>query len=63
MGGHPRWADNPNGCDKAGPGAVPDNGLQGLRAGTGHLIAPGGTALYSMSRANADDMMFTSAGL
>ena len=27
------------------------------------MIAPGGKALYSMSRANADDMMFTSAGL
>ena len=61
--GHPRWADNPDSCNHAGPGAVPDNGLQGLHAGTGRVIAPGGTALYSMARANADDMMFTSAGL
>jgi hypothetical protein len=64
VAGHPRWADNPDGCDKAGPGAVPDMGLQGLDAGTGHvLLNSGGSALYTMSRANADDMVFTSAGL
>jgi hypothetical protein len=63
VAGHPRWADNSHGCNKAGHGAVPDNGLQGLYASSGRVIAPGGKALYSMSRANADDMMLTSAGL
>jgi hypothetical protein len=64
VAGHPRWADNPNGCDKAGPGAVPDNGLQGLDPGTGHvLLNSSGSARYTMARANADDMIFTSAGL
>jgi hypothetical protein len=62
--GHPRWADNPNGCNNAGPGAVPDPGLQGLAKGTGHVrLNSQGNARYTMSRANADDMIFTSAGL
>jgi hypothetical protein len=62
--GHPRWADNPNGCNKAGPGAVPDKGLHGLDAGNGHVIVnSSGNARYTMARANADDMIFTSAGL
>jgi hypothetical protein len=68
--GHPRWADNTNGCNKQGPGATPDAGLQGLyptttaagAAGTVELNS-GGTALYTMSRDNADNMLFTPAGL
>ena len=64
VGGHPRWADNPNGCNNAGPGSVSDAGLQGLDPATGNVqLNSGGTALYSMSRANADSMLTTSAGL
>jgi hypothetical protein len=63
--GHPRWAENPNGCNKAGPGAIPDPGLQGLAVSTGQVqLNKSGTALYTMSRAaNADNMMITHAGL
>ncbi len=64
VAGHPRWAQNPNGCNHAGPHAIPDPGLQGLHVGNGHVVTNSrGNARYSMSRANADDMMFTSAGL
>jgi hypothetical protein len=61
--GHPRWADNPNGCNHAGPGSVPDPGLQGLAADGGKVEQSGGHGIYQMSEANADDMTFTSAGL
>jgi hypothetical protein len=63
--GHPRWAENSDDCNAAGPNAVPDAGLQGLTPATGQPLLNGsGTAgLYSMSRANADDMLVTSAGL
>jgi hypothetical protein len=64
VAGHPRWADNQNGCNNAGPGAVPDPGLQGLSLTTGTaLLNSQGKALYHMSRANADSMLITSAGL
>jgi hypothetical protein len=64
VAGHPRWANNPDGCNAAGPGAVPDPGLQGLDPATGQVqLNSGGTALYTMSRANADNMLLTSAGL
>lgn len=63
VGGHERWAQNPNGCNTAGPGAIADPGLQGLNPSNGTVETSGGTALYSMSRANADDMLITSAGL
>jgi len=62
--GHPRWADNPDGCNFAGPGAFQDYGLQGLNLATGQALANSkGKPLYSMSRANADSMLITSAGL
>jgi hypothetical protein len=62
--GHPRWADNPKGCNMAGVGAVPDQGLQGLNPANGQAILnSGGTAMYTMSRDNAGSMMFTNAGL
>jgi hypothetical protein len=62
--GHPRWADNPNGCNKQGAGATADMGLQGFNPGNGQVqLNTGGTALYSMSRDNAGNMLITSAGL
>jgi hypothetical protein len=63
--GHPRWAENSNGCDKQGTGAIPDAGLQGFNPADGSLLTnSGGTAgLYTMTRANADNMLVTSAGL
>ncbi len=62
-GGHQRWAENPDGCNFAGPGAIADPGLQGLQPGNGTLETSGGTPVYSMSKANADDMLITSAGM
>jgi hypothetical protein len=63
VAGHPRWSQNPDGCNNAGPGAIPDQGLQGLNPSDGTLETSGGTPLYTMSRANADNMLITSAGL
>jgi hypothetical protein len=62
--GHPRWSQNANACNSEGPGAIPAQGLQGLSPSTGLLLtsAPN-TALYTMARANASDMLVTSAGL
>ena len=63
--GHPRWAENSNGCNKQGTGAIPDAGLQGFHPADGTLVPnSGGTAgLYTMTRANADNMLITGAGL
>jgi len=63
--GHPRWAENSNGCNKQGTGAIPDAGLQGFHPADGTLWTnSGGTAgLYTMTRANADNMLVTGAGL
>jgi hypothetical protein len=62
--GHPRWTHNRYGCNHEGPGAVPDKGLQGFNAANGQVrLNSSGSARYSMSRANADSMIFTSAGL
>jgi hypothetical protein len=66
FGGHERWADNSNGCNVAGPGAIPAPGMAGFVPGTGELLLnSGGTAgLYSRSRGlGADDMLVTSRGL
>lgn len=62
-GGHPRWADNPNGCNAAGSGAVADRGMQGLNPANGAAMTTGGQPTYNSSRDNADDMLITSAGL
>jgi hypothetical protein len=35
IGGHERWADNPNGCDAAGPGAVSRPGIGDIDPVTG----------------------------
>jgi hypothetical protein len=65
VAGHPRWSQNANGCNKAGPGAITDRGLQGLWPRTGHTIVSGkgNKGRYTMARANADDMLLTGAGL
>lgn len=64
VGGHQRWAENRDACNRAGPGAIADPGLQALSPGTGKLeLDASGRPPYSMSRANADDMLITSAGL
>lgn len=63
VAGHQRWADNPDGCNHAGPGAIADYGLQGLHPSNGTVETSGGTPVYTMARANAEDMMITRAGL
>ncbi len=65
FGGHERWSQNPRGCDFAGPGAIPDPGMEGLVPGSGSdLLNSSGNARYTRSRGQgADDMLVTSAGL
>lgn len=66
VGGHERWADNPSGCDKAGPGAVKAPGMGGFTPASGSLLmnSAGTAGLYSRGRGlGADDMLLTSAGL
>jgi hypothetical protein len=66
FGGHERWAHNKDGCNAAGPGAIPAPGMGGFVPGTGALLLnSGGTAgLYSRSRGlGADDMLVTRRGL
>jgi hypothetical protein len=65
VAGHPRWSQNPNGCNAEGAGAIPDRGLQGLNPGTGQVEtdSQGTAGLYQMSRSNADDEIITSAGM
>ena len=59
FGGHERWANNSNGCDFAGPGAVSAPGMVGLSPTTGAIT-------FNPTRdrgLGADDMEVTSAGL
>jgi hypothetical protein len=64
VGGHMRWSQNAFGCNHKRSGAVSDPGLQGLDPATGDVEPnSSGAPIYSMSRANADDMLLTSAGL
>ncbi len=59
FGGHERWADNSHGCNAAGPGAVPAQGMVGLSPSTGAVV-------FNPTRGRglgADDMLITSAGL
>jgi hypothetical protein len=64
VAGHPFYSENPYGCKTEGKGAIHDPGLQGLTPSNGHVIMNDkNAAKYSMSRANADDMLLTSAGL
>jgi hypothetical protein len=59
VAGHQRWIDNPNGCDRLGPGARAQSGLAELSPTTGH----------SQSGPNrgrglgADDLLRTTDGL
>ena len=64
-GGHERWADNPGGCDQAGPGAIVSPGMSAFTPG-GQLItdSTGTTGAYSRGRGlGADDMLITPTGL
>lgn len=64
VGGHPRWLNNSRGCNVAGPDAISYRGMQALHPDSGApVLNPSGKARYSMSRANADDMLVTRAGL
>ncbi|HEV2370720.1 MAG TPA: hypothetical protein VGS19_01010 [Streptosporangiaceae bacterium] len=64
VAGHPRWSENGGGCNAPGPGAVADAGMQGLDPATGNVLENAdGSPVYTMSRANAGDMLITSAGL
>jgi hypothetical protein len=66
VGGHERWANNANGCNHQGTGALPAPGLGGFNPSTGALItnASGTAGLYSRSRGRgADDLVITGAGL
>jgi hypothetical protein len=59
VGGHERWADNPNDCDNEAPPATPAPGMAGLSESTGQLA-------FDPTRSRglgADDMLLTSAGL
>ena len=59
FGGHERWADNSDGCDHAGPGAVSAPGMVGL-------FPSSGAVAWNPTRARglgADDMLLTGAGL
>ena len=67
IGGHERWANNENGCNHAGAGAVKAQGMagfditKGARRSGRTAAAPG---LYSRARGlGADDMLRTSTGL
>jgi len=62
--GHERWTDNPDGCNDAGPGSTQDYGMEGLNPSNGSLLKnSSGSPEYTMSRANGEYMMITSAGL
>jgi hypothetical protein len=59
IGGHERWANNPNGCDYAGPGAIAAPGMGGLDPATGNLS-------FNPTRGRgrgADDELITPEGL
>jgi hypothetical protein len=59
FGGHQRWANNPNGCDGAGPGAVSTGGFVGLSPANG-------SETFNPTRSRgegADDLLLTSGGL
>jgi hypothetical protein len=62
--GHERWADNANGCDVAGPGAVPAEGIVGLAPTDNPADAT--DVIWNPTRSQglgADDMLLTRQGL
>jgi hypothetical protein len=59
FGGHQRWVSNPNGCDKAGPGAVAQPGLAELSPANG-ARQPGPSRGRGLG---ADDLVRTASGL
>ena len=66
VGGHERWADNPNGCNAPGLGAIPAPGMGGFTPSNGALLpdSTGTAGLYRRGRGlGADDMLVTPAGL
>jgi hypothetical protein len=65
VGGHERWANNANGCNQAGAGAIPSQGLGGFTHSGSVLTASGGTTgLYTRGRGlGADQIYRTSAGI
>jgi hypothetical protein len=65
VGGHERFANNPNGCDFLNTGGITAPGMAGLDPATGGLLLnQAGTARYVRSRGlGADDELVTSAGL
>jgi hypothetical protein len=66
IGGHERFASNPNGCDSLGSGGFNAPGMAGLDPSTGNLMlnSAGTAGLYTRGRGlGADDMLITSAGL
>jgi hypothetical protein len=66
IGGHERYASNPNACDSLGSGGFNAPGLAGLDPQAGNLMlnSDGTAGLYSRGRGlGADDMLITSAGL
>jgi hypothetical protein len=59
FGGHERWADNSDGCNVAGPGAVRAPGMVGLSPAAGAVV-------WNPTRSRglgADGMLITRAGL
>jgi hypothetical protein len=65
VGGHERWANNPNACNTKGPGAINAPGMAGFTHG-GTLLtnSKGNAGLYARGRGlGADDMLITGAGL
>jgi hypothetical protein len=65
VGGHERWADNPDGCNSPGTGAIPAPGLGGFTPGGSLLTNASATqGRYSRARGyGADDLLRTAAGL
>jgi hypothetical protein len=60
IGGHQRWANNENGCDGAGPGALSRPGIAGFDPTTGRATAWNPTRSRG---AGADDLVLAFNGL
>jgi hypothetical protein len=60
VGGHPRWLDNPNGCNHRGPGAKKRPGIGAINPDTGKARSWNPT--HSRGR-GVDQLLVTKAGL